>query len=101
MPLNFKDQLDKDFDNMMSVDEFAINCVVTRTAEEFGVIKTDVFIGVDDDGTPMTKDTPIINLPLKYDIVQDDILTIDSVTFNVYEVQQDGIGGQDVYLKYA
>ncbi len=101
MALSFDDLLDADFDNMMSIDEFAISCLNNRTSESFGVIKTDVFIGVDDEGMPITKDTPIINLPLKYDIKQDDILTIDSINFNVYEVQNDGIDGQDVYLKYA
>lgn len=101
MALNFEDQMDKDFDNMMTTIEFAVECLNSRTSVNFGVIKTDVFIGVDDEGMPMTKDMPIINLPLKYDIKQNDILTIDSVSFNVYEVQKDGINGQDVYLKYA
>ena len=101
MPLNFDQQLVKDFDNMVNVKEFAINCTVTRTTETFGVIKTDVFIGVDDDGMPISKDTPIINLPLVVDIIQTDELTIDSVVFEVFEIQPDGIGGQDVYLKNA
>jgi len=101
MPSSFKSQMEKDFDNMMSVDEFAVDCYNARTAKTFGVIKTDVFISVDNEGMPLVSNTPIINLPLKYDIKQKDILTIESINFNVYEVQQDGIGGQDVYLKYA
>lgn len=101
MALNFEDQLDKDFGNMMSVNEFAVTCTNSRTSDSFGVIKTDVFIGVDDEGIPLTKDTPIINLPLKFDIKQNDQLIIDSVNFIVYEVQPDGINGQDVYLKDA
>ena len=50
---------------------------------------------------PITKDTPIINLQLKIDIKQHDMLRIDGIDFLVFEIQKDGIDGQDVYLKYA
>lgn len=99
--ITFDEQVAKDFDNMVNPKEFAIVMVNLRTSASLNVIKTDVFVGIDEAGMPITKDTPIINLPLKYDIQQQDKLTHGDLTFIVYEVQKDGINGQDVYLKNA
>tara|TARA_B110000858_G_C17788281_1_gene468370 strand:+ start:994 stop:1296 length:303 start_codon:yes stop_codon:yes gene_type:complete len=98
---SFKDQIGFDFNTMINTDEFASIVLNLRTNESFGAIKNDAYIGVDNEGMPITKDTPIINLQLKIDIKQHDMLRIDGIDFLVFEIQKDGIDGQDVYLKYA
>lgn len=97
----FQEQLELDHDSMVNIDEFATLVVNARTNESFAAIKNNTFISISDEGVPLTKDTPILNLPLKIDIKQNDTLLLEGKNYIVFEVQQDGINGQDVYLKYA
>ena len=103
--LRFDDLLERDFDTMTSSKEFGVRCLNLRTNKSFSIIITDVFIDISDEGMPITKDNPIINLPIKNQIKQEDKLRItrkgNDFNFIVYQVQKDGIDGQDVYLKNA
>ena len=101
MALNFKQQQAKDFSGMLNTSEFAVACLNTRTTLVFGVIFNHAYIGVNDEGLPIVNDTPVINMQDTIDIKINDMLTIESSSYIVFEVRNDGIGGQDVYLKNA
>ena len=106
--LSFKDSLERDHQSMLNKKEFGSLCLNTRNSQEFSVIKTDAYIQIDGEGLPITSDKPMFNTSKKIivnnlfidlDVKQNDILTIDSVDFSVFDLRNDGIGGIDIYLK--
>lgn len=102
MPLlTFKTSISNDMLNMFNVNEFAVNCLNTRTGLTFGVIFEEVSVDVNNDGMPIILDNPVIYTQSINDIEQNDLLTIDGINYYVSKKPKDGINGTEVYLKYA
>tara|TARA_R110002073_G_scaffold324027_1_gene501730 strand:- start:9215 stop:9541 length:327 start_codon:yes stop_codon:yes gene_type:complete len=106
--LSFNDSIEHDHQSMLNKSEFGLLCLNTRNSQEFTIIKTEAYIQIDGEGLPITSDKPMFNTSKKIvvnnlfvnlDIKQNDILTIDSVNFRVFDIRNDGIGGIDIYLK--
>lgn len=107
--MSFDDTLESDHLNMITSDEFGVECLNTRTTETFDIIKTDAFVLVTEQGLPIIEDKPMFNTSMKMldqtgtlistDVKQNDVLTIETKSFKVRDVRKDGIGGFDIYLK--
>lgn len=99
--MNFKQQLQNDFNVMLDSNYFGVSCLNTRTNLSFDVIFNDIYTSINDEGLPITENIPMISTKKTNDIKQNDVLTIDNKNYIVFEVQQDGISGLDIRLKYA
>jgi len=99
--MDFKQQLQNDFNVMLDNNYFGVSCLNTRTNLSFDVIFNDIYTSISDEGLPITENIPIINTKETNDIKQNDVLTIDNKNYIVFEVQNDGISGLDIRLKYA
>jgi hypothetical protein len=107
--MGFDDTLENDHLNMLSINEFGTQCFNNRNSQTISVIKTNAFIQMNNEGLPITSETPMFNTSELYldengnksdvDILQDDLLTIESKDYYVFDVRKDGIGGLDIYLK--
>lgn len=99
--MDFKQQLQNDFDYMLDSNYFGVRCLNTRTNLNFDAIFNDIYTSINDEGLPITENIPMISTKETNDIRQNDVLTIDNKNYIVFEVQRDGISGLDVRLKYA
>ena len=106
--LSFNDSLERDHQSMLNKEEFGSLCLNTRNNQTFVIIKTEAYIQIDSEGLPITSDQPMFNtskkilfnkLYVNLDIKQNDILTISTKNFRVFDIRNDGIGGIDIYLK--
>tara|TARA_R110000868_G_C10755578_1_gene753550 strand:- start:503 stop:802 length:300 start_codon:yes stop_codon:yes gene_type:complete len=99
--MDFKQQLQNDFNVMLDNKYFGVSCLNTRTNLSFDTIFTDAYTSISDEGLLITENIPMISTKESNDIKQNDVLTIDNKNYIVFEVQRDGISGIDVRLKYA
>ena len=81
--MNFKQQLQDDFDVMLDNNYFGVSCLNTRTNLSFDVIFNDIYTSISDEGLPITENIPIINTKETNDIKQNDVLTIDNKDYIV------------------
>jgi len=106
--MSFNDSLENDHQSMLNSNEFGTICLNNRSGQTFNIIKTDSFVQIDSEGLPISSEKPMFNTSLKVydndvlvdiDIKQNDTLLIETVTYKVFDIRKDGIGGLDIYLK--